>query len=97
MRQSFFVQCFRKMAGGSNPGALDREGTVALMASALNIYMKQAERDNRKKRKPAPLPLALPVLRLPEPLNDADRRLLELYTEATEKWKASYGRLRLIK
>jgi hypothetical protein len=95
-KQDLFLDCLKRTVDVYRLGTLNRYDTVALMATCIDIHMRQLPatgRANTGVRNPG----AVPALELNEPLNADDKVLRELYAEATTFWGAGYGSLRLIK
>jgi len=90
-----YLECLRRAVKSWRGGVFDRDGTVAIMAWAIDIHMRQSapEEQDREIRNRE----AVPTLELNQPLSVDDHALLDLYAEATTFWAAGYGKLKLIK
>jgi hypothetical protein len=95
-KQDLYLDCLRRTVEAYRQGTFDRHDSVALMATCIDIQMRQDPADAKTGPEVRDAG-AVPRLELAEPLNEDDQVLLELYAEATTFWAVGFGRLKLIK
>ena len=95
-KQDLFLNCLKGPLDLYRRGTFNRWETVAVMATCIDIAMRQDPADHKTSPDVRDAG-AVPRLELAEPLKPDDQVLQELYAEATVFWAAGFGKLKLVK